>query len=144
MNKVLTSILAGAIALGVSSCTNEKNHVDGYAHECPALEMENGYTCEGCLDDEIQDTVLVTDGQQVIGAKLTVKSCEQENYCLPPVSYIAQREKGDGSAFYVMNGNGTPNPASARTLQDVKRCREVYSLIKKCEQLLEQKYKKNF
>ena len=146
MNKTLGSIvLAGAMTILGTSCAVDKHAVKfaGHDSECYALEMKNGYSCEGCIGSESRDAVTVTKGEQLIGAKLIVKNCEGDN-CMPPVSYMAQIKEVDNAVFFALNNDGAPYPNTNMSSQEVERCEKASRLVKKCEQLLEVKYKLDF
>jgi len=130
-------VLAGAMALGISGCPKW----------IPTYYTQMGeYLCRAEFDyssEEIkQDRVEIIVGEDLVGFKATCRGC-QGDHCLPPVTYGVQRERGD-QYWALVYEDGTPDPDSAKTPEVKERCKEVYQLVKQCEQLLEQKYHKDF
>ncbi|MBR9683876.1 hypothetical protein GOV03_05040 [Candidatus Woesearchaeota archaeon] len=143
IKQTLVSIaLTGAMALGMGGCPKLG----------PEYSLQMGeYTCQaefhGSHDPARYDPVWLSKGEQVFGIKI-VSHCTGEN--------------GIGGVSYAvdLSGNSTPENFSFELISrdgklltdsswysDPERRKEylaMQSLIKKCEQLLEQKYNKDF
>ncbi len=135
--KLTNLVLAGAMALGLAgcnSCEKEKEY---------RLEMGLGYTCQADFHEK-QDHVWVTWGEQTIGLK-TICRCTGDD-CMPALSYAVNVSEEDNDVLEVINENGAPTTDSSwyKDLKVKNIYKQKYSLVKQCEQLLEQKYKKDF
>jgi hypothetical protein len=139
MGKLLTSILAGVMAFGIGGCVKEKK-------EAYSLEMKNGYVCQASFG-ESQDHVWIGKGKQLIGTK-TICRCTGDN-CMPAVSYAVDpsgTSRRDNFVLSLVNENGefTTDLSWYDDPKVRKEYKQLYSLIKECESLLEQKYKRGF
>ena len=139
MRKLLTSIvLAGALAFGVGGCEKEKEY---------RVEMENGYVCKANFGGD-QDQVWITKGEQMVGLKTICRGCTGDD-CMSAVTYAVDTSGNSTEekfALAVVNKNGefTTEMSWDDDPKERKECIEGYQLIKKCEDLLEQTYKRGF
>ncbi len=130
-------VLAWAFTLGIGGCEKEKEY---------RVEIEEGYTCKASLGGD-QDHVWVNKGESMIGAK-TITRCTGEN-CMPAVSYAVDPSGSSTEERFALevvmeNGEFTTDSSWYGDPKERKEGIEGYQLIKKCEDLLEQTYKKGF